>query len=209
MTQGTQRYTSHKPRCGKCNDATKMPFGRCDGCGDDTYRPPFGGGLCFLCATDGVPGECSAAISAAGEGEDKRHQAWPSDEEIERHDEVRDLFDEASFMGVGEFGFRHAPSRKWEPLLWKPKLRHPAPPKPEPRPIGRPRLNRSAEFIAARHLQNVKKLYGAARAAGLCARCHGLSGGKFYCPECTAARNERRRHRRRSTHHHGEIRKSA
>src|SRR5271166_2091291 len=32
-----------------------MPRGRCAGCREESFLPPFGEGMCFLCATDGPP----------------------------------------------------------------------------------------------------------------------------------------------------------
>lgn len=43
------------PRGG--DERRTMPRGTCKGCGGLEYLPPFGDGMCFLCATDGPPGE--------------------------------------------------------------------------------------------------------------------------------------------------------
>ncbi len=65
-----------------------MPRGICSGCGDLTCLPPFGDGLCFLCATDGPPGSYSPTIGAVDEDSDARH-IWP---EMSEPDEERRVF---------------------------------------------------------------------------------------------------------------------
>lgn len=65
-----------------------MPRGVCAGCGELTCLPPFGDGMCFLCATDGPPGEYSPTIGAVGEDVDAR-RVWP---EMTEADEERRIF---------------------------------------------------------------------------------------------------------------------
>ncbi len=50
----------------------RMPHGVCSGCREEGPLPPFGGGLCFLCATDGPAGEHVPAGRALDENEDGR-----------------------------------------------------------------------------------------------------------------------------------------
>src|SRR5262245_2971346 len=50
------------------DEARRMPGGVCHGCLDDGPLPPFGDGYCFLCATDGPPGDRSTTGSALPEG---------------------------------------------------------------------------------------------------------------------------------------------
>src|SRR5580692_2688983 len=71
-----------------------MPQGRCSGCGDETFLPPFGGGTCFLCATDGQPNRHAPTGGALAEDavrSDPTADWWePSEEQTE----IADLFDE-------------------------------------------------------------------------------------------------------------------
>jgi hypothetical protein len=73
----------------------RMPFGYCRGCGQLGPLPPFGEQMCFLCATDGPPGETSRTGGAMAEGEtraDPTADWWdPSDRQIE----IAELFVEA------------------------------------------------------------------------------------------------------------------
>lgn len=71
-----------------------MPRGLCSGCGERAVLPPFGAGHCFLCATDGPPGERTPTIGA-------RQEDWtpsvdlfdePSDAEEQRAAEVLEEF---------------------------------------------------------------------------------------------------------------------
>ena len=47
----------------------RMPWGVCPGCHTDAALPPFGDGLCFLCATDGPAGERTPTGGAVDEEE--------------------------------------------------------------------------------------------------------------------------------------------
>ena len=86
-----------------------MPIGRCAGCGDETCLPPFGEGLCFLCATDGPPGSVQTTGGAVSEDVDARRQAWPvSDQEVDRMREVLDLFAEAQAREAQPGSFANA-----------------------------------------------------------------------------------------------------
>ncbi len=71
-------------------------FGTCSGCASYSLLPPFGQGLCFLCATDGPPGEYSPAIGAEHEDVDARRRVlWPTDAQIEMRAEIEELFADA------------------------------------------------------------------------------------------------------------------
>jgi hypothetical protein len=79
----------------------RMPYGICSGCGEEGPLPPFGDGMCFLCATDGPPGNHSPAIGAVSEDTDARGEAVPDDDEVEeRGRDIRDIFAEAAELGA-------------------------------------------------------------------------------------------------------------
>jgi hypothetical protein len=72
-----------------------MPLGECSGCGEVTHLPPFAEGMCFLCATDGPPGDTSPTGGALAEDADARRESSSdvSDQELERIIEILDEFD--------------------------------------------------------------------------------------------------------------------
>lgn len=76
--------------------ARTMPRGVCRGCREEGPLPPFGEGLCFLCATDGPPGEHTATGGALGEDEDaRREEAADWHEAGDLTDQIREEFTEA------------------------------------------------------------------------------------------------------------------
>lgn len=136
----------------KLGATRSMPHGRCSGCGDIGPLPPFGGGMCFLCATDGPPGQHTPSGGALQEDADaRRWDAWPSDDEIELRDEVRALFDDAQLLGVsaglgGDFRDRfcfstspNAPTR----ARWLTRHRRPEPRERKPKPAPKPKRERA------------------------------------------------------------------
>ena len=102
--------------------------------------PPFAEGLCFLCGTDGPPGDTSSAIGAVSEDMDARREPWLySDEQLTRAQEILDLFQEAQggeTVSVVELGSDFAErfcfsTRPNAPTRARWLARHPpAPPKP-------------------------------------------------------------------------------
>jgi hypothetical protein len=70
-----------------------LPTGRCSGCNEETHLPSFGDGMCFLCATDGPPGEWSPT-GRATVGERATYDFLTEAEE-ERLADVQDIFAEA------------------------------------------------------------------------------------------------------------------
>ncbi len=67
-----------------------MPRGVCSGCGAEEFLPPFGDGMCFLCATDGPPDSRQPTGGALDEDADARR-----DEEPDAYDErQRDILEE-------------------------------------------------------------------------------------------------------------------
>lgn len=48
----------------------RMPYGRCFGCGDDSFLPPSFHGYCFLCFTDGPPGTFTQTFGATNDQDD-------------------------------------------------------------------------------------------------------------------------------------------
>lgn len=62
--------------------------------------PPFGGGMCFLCATDGPPGRYSPAIWALSEDVDARKAEAEDEDRDERRNDIEDIFAEAAEHGL-------------------------------------------------------------------------------------------------------------
>ena len=87
---------------------TYMPNGKCSGCGDVGPLPPFGDGMCFLCATDGPPGEFTATGGAVGEDDDVRRNddIWAADDPVTV--EVLEIFAEAQRQGAESLGANFA-----------------------------------------------------------------------------------------------------
>jgi len=76
-----------------------MPYGMCRGCGDEGPLPPFGGGLCFLCATDGPPGDRSTTGRAVAEDAAAPDPTAGWNEELsEDQIAILELFAEASVL---------------------------------------------------------------------------------------------------------------
>lgn len=76
-----------------------MPWGVCHGCLDEGPLPPFGEGYCFLCATDGPPGDRSTTGRAVGEDNTAPDPtaAWnegPNEDQIA----ILELFAEANVL---------------------------------------------------------------------------------------------------------------
>lgn len=137
----------HRPR--------RMPRGFCPGCGDESDLPPFADGMCFLCATDGPPGQHVPTGGAVHEDTDARRWVnWPSDDDLELHDEVRAIFDEAQLRGASaglggdyrdRFCFSRSPNAstraRWLTRHLRPELRE-RKPKPAPKPKREPKPRR-------------------------------------------------------------------
>jgi hypothetical protein len=99
----------------------KMPRGICHGCGTEEYLPPFGEGLCFLCATDGPPNNRSCTGSALGEDADARRATGPSDRDLRIHDEVQAEFDGHQGRWARAIGSAHYRSQRF--TTWVPVAR--------------------------------------------------------------------------------------
>lgn len=92
-----------------------LPHGVCSGCGDETFLPPFGDGLCFLCATDGPPGERVAAIGAVHEDVDAR-RLYPelSERDEERRIAILDDFASHQQAWAWAIGAEHIRSQRFD-----------------------------------------------------------------------------------------------
>ena len=102
-----------------------MPRGRCAGCGEDTLLPPFGEGLCFLCATDGPSGARSPTGRAVHEGADARREAR-LDVDL-RQAEIAELFAEASARrGDGRWAHPDLSVRGGRRVWWDERPRGPS-----------------------------------------------------------------------------------
>ncbi len=71
-----------------------MPWGRCSGCNDLGPLPPFGEGLCFICATDGPPGTHTPTGGALTEDQVAPDPTAGWTELSEEQSEILDLFAE-------------------------------------------------------------------------------------------------------------------
>lgn len=95
--------------------ATHMPRGICSGCGLEEFLPPFGDGMCFLCATDGPPGERVPTFGAIGEDGDARRDALPlSDRDFERRIEIVEEFGGHQERWGSAIGKSHYRSQRFE-----------------------------------------------------------------------------------------------
>jgi hypothetical protein len=91
-----------------------MPRGICSGCGGEEFLPPFGDGMCFLCATDGPPGDHTPTGSALAEGLDARREAWAvSDADFERRVEILGEFDSHQAHWARAIGQAHYRSQRF------------------------------------------------------------------------------------------------
>lgn len=179
--------------------AGAIPFGRCSGCREDTHLPPFGDGLCFLCATDGPPMGATPTGGAVHEDLDGRMQYdFLTDQEQDRLDAIEEIFVEAQG--------RAQPTR-WGRARWAREglsvddRRACGSGEPTGNPVGRPRLPlddaaRVVHFRAQRRRIVNDKNRGA-RGSGLCGYCHRAPTDRFYCDPCAARRTAYRRDRRR------------
>jgi hypothetical protein len=95
-----RRAEARAVKGGDDTNSRAMPYGVCSGCGEEGPLHPFGDGMCFLCATDGPPGDYSPAIGALPEDADARGEEVLYDEEVEeRGHDIRDIFAEAAEFG--------------------------------------------------------------------------------------------------------------
>ena len=179
------------------DDGRRMPHGVCPGCQEDGPLPPFGQGMCFICATDGPPGTYTHKGSALHEDTDARRAEihWFDEGSVEV--QVRDIFAEANGAGRVRWGNIGAEvAEEFDSLNEDHQEARIYTFVRESLGVSNAHGERTANVVAQLLIRHSNEWRAFTKAAGRCVQCRkdrGSNGTADLCRRCQDGRNARQR----------------